>query len=197
MVFIQTGHDQRAKNCQNRSAPPESPVSDGHAVKRLPPTIEKSETDQSVTDEVTGLPDDMMYLFPLCRVRGSEEMHPQRIEPSAGVRRRHGGGGLKGDHENAQRGWEPVQYSVQDWVQPEMVHVGHYKGRAAGRMTRQQARKLLEYDPLQNATSVALRAEVLRRHEECFAGGMQPKGYRLRAWIRMTQHPISKITRSA
>jgi len=129
VVFIQTGHDQCAKNGQNRSAPPESPVSDGHAVKRLSPTVEKGETDQSVTDEVAGLPDDMMYLFPLCRARGTEEPHPERIEPSAGVRRRHGGGGLKGDHENAQHGWEPVQYSMQDWVQPEMVHVSDYKGR--------------------------------------------------------------------
>ena len=54
MVFIKTGDQQGAKNCQHRSAPPESPVSDGHAVKRLSPTVEKSETDQSVTDKVAG-----------------------------------------------------------------------------------------------------------------------------------------------
>ena len=129
MVFIQTGHHQGAKHCQNRGASPESPVSDSHAVKRLSPTIEKSETDQSVTNEVARLADDMMDLVPLCRARCTEEPHPQRIEPSAGVRRRHGGGGLKSDHENAQRGREPVQYSVQDWMQPEMVHNRHYKGQ--------------------------------------------------------------------
>jgi hypothetical protein len=129
MVFIQTGHDQGAKDCQNRSAPPKRPMFDRHSVKRLPPTVEESETHQSVTDEVAGLTDDMMYLLPLYRARRTKEMHPQRIEPSAGVRRRHGGGGLKGDHQNAQRGREPVQYSVQDWMQPEMVHVSHYKGQ--------------------------------------------------------------------
>jgi len=129
MVFIQTGHPQGAKNCQNRGAPPESPVSDGHAVKRLSPTIEKGETDQSVTDEVAGLADDMMDLLPLRRARCTEEPHPQRIEPSAGVRRRHGGGGLKSDHQNAQRGWQPVQYPVHHWMQPEMVHASHYKCR--------------------------------------------------------------------
>lgn len=129
MVFIETGHRQGANNCQNRSAPPEIPAFYGHAVKRLSPTVEERETDQSVTDKVAGLTDDMMYLRPVCRGRGPKEPHPHRIQPSAGVRRRHGGGGLKSDHENAQRGWKPVQNSMQDWVQPEMVHVGHYKGR--------------------------------------------------------------------
>ena len=129
MVFIETGHHQGTKDRQNGSAAPESPVPDGHAVKRLAPTVEKSQTDQSVTDEVTGLPDEMVYLFPVCRGRGPKQPDPHGIEPSAGVRSRHGGGGLKSDHQNAQRGWEPVQYSVHDWMQPEMVHVSDYKGR--------------------------------------------------------------------
>ena len=132
MVFIETGHHQRAKNCQNRSTPPKTPASYGHAVKRLSPTVEKGETDQSVTDKVAGLSDDMMYLFPVCRGRSTKEPHPHRIQQSAGVRRRHGRRGLEGDHQNAQRGWKPVQYPVQDRVQPKMVHVDHYKGLAAG-----------------------------------------------------------------
>ena len=44
MVFIKTGDYQGAKNCQNRGAPPKSPVFDGHSVKRLSPTVEKRET---------------------------------------------------------------------------------------------------------------------------------------------------------
>src|SRR5882757_10956159 len=73
MVFIQTGHDQGAKDCQNRSAPPKRPMFDRHSVKRLPPTVEESETHQSVTDEVAGLTDDMMYLLPLYRARRTKE----------------------------------------------------------------------------------------------------------------------------
>ncbi len=79
MVFVKTGNHQGAKNGKNRGAPPECPVFDGHAMKRLPPAIEKSEADQSVTDEVAGLTDDMMYLLPVCRARRTKEMHPQRI----------------------------------------------------------------------------------------------------------------------
>ena len=98
VVFIQTGNHQGAKDCQNRGAPPKSPAFDSHSVKSLPPTIEKSKTDQSVTDEVAGFTDEMMYLLPVCRARRTKEMHPQRIQPFAGVRRRHRGGGLEGDH---------------------------------------------------------------------------------------------------
>jgi hypothetical protein len=127
MVFIKTGDHQGAKNRQNRGAPPEGPVFDGHSVKRLPPTVEKSETDQSVTDKVAGLTDEMMYLLPVRRGWRTKEMHPQRIQPSASVRRRHRGGGLKSDHQNAQHGWHPVQYPVHHWVQPEMIHISHYK----------------------------------------------------------------------
>ena len=87
MVFIETGDHQSAKDSQNRGTPPETPVFDGHSVKRLSPTVEKSETHQSVTDEVAGLPDEMMYLRPVCRGRRAKEMHPERIQPSAGVRR--------------------------------------------------------------------------------------------------------------
>jgi hypothetical protein len=87
MVFIETGDHQGAKNRQHRGAPPETPVFDGHAMKRLSPAVEKSETDQSVTDEVAGLADEMMYLLPVCRARRTKEMYPERIEPSAGVRR--------------------------------------------------------------------------------------------------------------
>jgi hypothetical protein len=98
MVFIKARDHQGAKNRQNRGAPPKSPVFDSHSVKRLPPTVEKSETDQSVTDEVASLTDEMMYLLPVCRARRTEEMDPQRIQKSAGVRRRHCGRGLEGDH---------------------------------------------------------------------------------------------------
>ena len=87
MVFIETGNYQGAKDGQNRGAPPESRVFDGHAVKRLSPAVEKCETDQSVTDEVAGLADEMMYLLPVCQGRRTKEMYPERIEPSAGVRR--------------------------------------------------------------------------------------------------------------
>ena len=148
MVFIKTGDHQGAKDCQNRSSPPETPVFDSHAVKRLSPTVEKSETDQPVTDEVAGLADQMMYLFPVCRARRTEEPHPQRIEPSAGIRRRHGGGGLESDHQNAQCSREPVQYPVQHRVQPgesERAHVFHYKCRLCTELRRRQALKLLEY----------------------------------------------------
>ena len=79
MVFIKTGHHQGTKDRQNGSAAPQSPLSYGHAVKRLPPTVEKRQTDQSVTDKVAGLPDDMVYLFPLCRGRSSKEPHPHGI----------------------------------------------------------------------------------------------------------------------
>ena len=79
MVFIQTGNDQGAKNCQYRGAPPEGPVFDRHAVKRLSPAVEKSEADQSVTDEVAGLTDEMMDLLPVCRARRTKEVHPERI----------------------------------------------------------------------------------------------------------------------
>src|ERR1700760_1837267 len=53
--------------------------------------------------------------------------------------------------------------------------------------------KLLEYGPLQNATS-AHRAVVLRRHKNRLAGSTYPKSYRLSAGIRMTEHPLAKIT---
>ena len=79
MVFIKTGNHQGAKDCQNRGAPPECPLFDGHAVKRLSPTVEKSKADQSVTDEVAGLTDEMMYLLPVCRARRTKEMYPERI----------------------------------------------------------------------------------------------------------------------
>jgi hypothetical protein len=126
MVFIKTGNHQGAKDRQNRSSPPKTPVFDRHSVKGLSPTVEKSETDQSVTNEVTGLTDEMVYLLPVCRGRRTEQMHPQRIQKSAGVRRRHRGGRLEGDHENAQHGWDPVQYPMQHRMQPEVVHTFDY-----------------------------------------------------------------------
>ena len=118
MVFIKTGDNQRAKNRQHRGAPPETPVFDGHAVKRLSPTVEKGETDQSVTDKVAGLADEMVDLCPVFRAGRAKEAHPQRTKPLAGVRRRHRGGGLESDHQNAQTGWNPVRYPVQHRVQP-------------------------------------------------------------------------------
>ena len=85
MVFIETGNDKGAEHCQNRSAPPQGPVFDGHAVKRLSPAIEKGETDGSVTDEVTGFANEVMYLGPVRRADRPKEMNPQWIKPSAGV----------------------------------------------------------------------------------------------------------------
>jgi hypothetical protein len=79
MVFIQTGNHQGAKDRQNRGAPPKSPVFDGHAVKRLSPAVEKSEADQAVTDEVSGLTNQMMYLLPVCWGWRAKEMYPERI----------------------------------------------------------------------------------------------------------------------
>jgi len=112
---------------------------DGHAMKRLSPTVEKSETDQPVTDEVAGLADQMMYVFPVRRARRTKQPHPQGIKPLAGVRRRHRGGGLKSDHQNAQRSRKPVQYPAQHGVQPgesERAHVFHYKCRLCSELGR-------------------------------------------------------------
>ena len=145
MVFIETGNDKGAEHCQNRSAPPQGPVFISHPVKGLSPAIKKRETDQSVTDKVAGLADDMMYLFPSCRVWSTKMPHPQWIKPSAGVRRRHRGGGFKSDHENAQHGRDPIQYPVQDRVQPKWSMWSHYEEAAPGQMKRRQPRKLLEY----------------------------------------------------
>ena len=85
MVFIKTCNHQGAKDCQNRGAPPESPVFDSHAVKGLSPAIEKGETDASVTDEVTGFANEVMYLVPVRRADRPKEMHPKWIKPSAGI----------------------------------------------------------------------------------------------------------------
>ena len=85
MVFIETGDDKGAEHRQNRSASPQGPVFDSHAVKRLSPAIEKGETDASVTDEVTGFANEVMYLVPVRRADRPKEMHPKWIKPSAGV----------------------------------------------------------------------------------------------------------------
>ena len=85
MVFIKTGDQKGAEHRQNRSAAPQGPVFDGHPVKGLSPAIEKSKTDASVTDEVTGFSNKVMYLVPVSRADRPKEMHPQWIEPSAGV----------------------------------------------------------------------------------------------------------------
>jgi len=98
MVFIENGDQQGAENSQNRSPPPKSPMFDGHAVQRLPPTVEEGQTDNSVTDEVTGLTDEMMHLVPVRRADGTKQLDPQRVKPLTGVRRRHGVGRLKRDH---------------------------------------------------------------------------------------------------
>jgi len=79
MVFIEAGDYQGAEHRQNRSSPPETPVLDSHTVKRLPPTVEESETDQSVTDEVAGLTNKVVYLLPVFWARRTKQMHPQRV----------------------------------------------------------------------------------------------------------------------
>lgn len=118
MVFIETGDQKGAEHRQNRRAPPQCPVFDGHPVKRLSPAIEKSETDASVSDEVAGLANEVMYLVPMSWADRPKEMHPQWIKPSAGVIRRHRGGGLESDHQNAQRRRDPIQDPMQDRLQP-------------------------------------------------------------------------------
>jgi hypothetical protein len=106
-------------------------VLDGHAVKRLPPAIEKCDTDESVTDEVAGLADEMMYLIPVCRADRTKEPHPYRVQPVAGVFRRHGGRGFESDHQNTQRRRNPIQCPVQDRLHPgesERTHAFDYRG---------------------------------------------------------------------
>ena len=49
---------------------------DRHSVKRLSPTVEESETDQPVTNEVSGLTDEMVYLLPVCRGHGDRTDAP-------------------------------------------------------------------------------------------------------------------------
>ena len=85
MVLIQTGDDKGAEHRQNRSPSPQGPVFDSHAVKRLSPAIEKGETDASVTDEVTGFANEVMYLGPVRRADRPKKMNPQWIKPPAGV----------------------------------------------------------------------------------------------------------------
>lgn len=114
MVFIQTCNQESAEYRQNRSPAPESPMPDGHAVNCLPPAVEESETHEPVAYEVAGLTDEMVYFIPTCRVDWTKEPHPQGIKPVTGVCRRHRGRGLKNDHENAQGGREPIQYSLQN-----------------------------------------------------------------------------------
>jgi len=76
MVFIETGDHHGAKYGQNGSPPPERPMFDRHSVKRLPPTIEESETDRSVTNEVTRLADEVMYYLPASRANWAEKVYP-------------------------------------------------------------------------------------------------------------------------
>ena len=114
MVLIQNGDEQSAEHRQNRSSPPEGPVFDRHPEKRLSPAIEKSQADDSVAYEMTGLADEMMHLGPMRRADRAKEPHPIWIKPLAGVVRRHRGRGLEDDHENAEGG----RYPIQDCSQP-------------------------------------------------------------------------------
>ena len=139
MVFIKTGNKQGAKHRENRSSPPQSPMlDDGHPVKRLPPTVEKSDTYKTVTNKVAGLADEMMYLRPMGRADGPKEPNPQRVKPLAGVVCGEGGRGLERDHQNAQRRRHPVQHPLQHRLQPKSggTHTpyyrgGHFRGRVA------------------------------------------------------------------
>ena len=65
MVFIEAGDQQGTEHSQDRSPPPKSPMLDGDAVQRLPPTVEEGQTDNSVTDEMTSLADEMMHFVPV------------------------------------------------------------------------------------------------------------------------------------
>jgi hypothetical protein len=113
MVLIEAGDDQGAKDSQDRGSPPESPAYDGHLLKSLPPAVEESETDRSVTGEMAHLPDEVMYLVPVCRACRAKESHPQRIKPLASVSRRHRRGRLEGDYQKAQPSRNPIQQPVQ------------------------------------------------------------------------------------
>lgn len=103
MVFIEAGDQEGAEHSQDRSPPPKSPMFDGHAVQGLPPTVEEAQTDNSVTNEVTGLADEMMHFVPVLRADGAKQLNPQRMKPFAGISRRHGAGRLQRNHEYAQR----------------------------------------------------------------------------------------------
>src|ERR1700677_1662033 len=108
-------------------------LDDGHPVKSLPPTVEKSDTHKSVTNKVTGLADEMMYLRPMGRADRPKEPNPQRVKPLASVICREGGGGLEGDHQNTQRRRHPIQHPLQDRLRPkfEGTHALYYRGRHA------------------------------------------------------------------
>ena len=88
-------------------------MSDGYPVKRPSPAVEESDTYQPVTDEVPGFADEMMHFVPMACADRAKETHPQRVEPVARVGSRHGGGGLKNDHQNAQRSGDPIQHRLQ------------------------------------------------------------------------------------
>jgi len=114
MVLIQNSDEQSAEHRQDGGSAPEGPMLDRHADKRLPPAVEKSDADQSVAYEMAGLADEMMHLVPVRRADGAKEPNPVWEKPFAGVFCRHGGSGLKSDHENAERG----RYPIQNWLQP-------------------------------------------------------------------------------
>ena len=113
MVFIETGDDKGAEHRQNRGSPPQVPVSDRYGVKGPSPAMEEGDTHKTVTDEVAGFADEMMHFVPVARADRAKETHPQRVEPVARVGSRHGGGGLKNDHQNAQRSGNPIQHRLQ------------------------------------------------------------------------------------
>ncbi len=107
--FIQSRDDQGAEHRRNRGSPPQGPMPDGHPVKCLSPAVEEGDTDQPITHEVAGLADKMMQLGPVRGADRAKKTGPERVKPSAGVVRRHGGRGFKGDHQNAERRRDPIQ----------------------------------------------------------------------------------------
>jgi hypothetical protein len=103
MKFIEAGNQESAEHGEGRSPAPKTPVLDRHAVQRLPPTVEETQADESVTDEVTSLAYKMMHFVPTGRAHGTEKLDPQWVKPLTGVGCRHGAGRLKRDHQYTQR----------------------------------------------------------------------------------------------
>jgi hypothetical protein len=154
---------------------------DRHPMKSLPPTVEKSDTDEPVTNEVTGLADEMMYLRPVGRADRSKEPNPQRIKPLAGVVCGEGRGGLEGYHQNAQRRRHPIQHPLQDRPHPksQWTHALHYRGWATYSIPQAGWRRRFPSSGLRTGN-----------RKQRLAGCSQPYGNCLCARIRVAEHPI-------
>lgn len=63
----------------------------------------------SIADKMSGLPDKVMDVMPSFCAERTEKMHPDWIQPAAGIGRGHGGGGFASDHGDRARCRQPVQ----------------------------------------------------------------------------------------